>query len=149
MEEEKEMTDTFVIGFDGTESSQRAVAFAAARAGATGARLHLVHVLEWSPFSFHTPEELAERHRRREEEVERAGELVNPVVEDLKAKGFDATSEVRHGHAAQLLCEIAEKCGAAQIVIGRTGDTALSARLLGSLANSLAQAAPVPVTIVP
>jgi nucleotide-binding universal stress UspA family protein len=143
------MSDTFVIGFDGTETSQRAVAFGAARAEKTGAKLHLVHILEWSPYSFHTPEELAERHKRREEELERAKELVEPVVADLKAKGFDATSEVRHGHAAQLLCEIAEDRSAAQIIIGRTGESAFAARLLGSLANSLAQASPVPVTIVP
>lgn len=143
------MSDTFVIGFDGTESSQRAVAFGAARAGTSGATLHLVHILEWSPFSFHTPEELAERHKRREEEVERAKSLVEPAVADLESKGFKATSEVRHGNAAQLLCEIAEEKKAAQIIIGRTGESALSTRLLGSLANSLAQAAPVPVTIVP
>ena len=71
------------------------------------------------------------------------------VVDDLKSKGVDATSEVRYGHAGELLCEIAEDKQARQIVIGRTGSTAIAARLMGSLALTLAQASPVPVTVVP
>ena len=38
---------------------------------------------------------------------------------------------------------------AAQIVIGRTGHSELASRLFGSVAGTLAQASPVPVTIVP
>ena len=143
------MTDTYIVGFDGTEQAQRAVNFAAARAKQSGGQLHLVHILEWSPYSFHTPEELAERHKRREEELERANAMVQPVVDALEKDGVKATCEVRHGHAGDLLCEIATDKKAAQIIIGRTGDSALSQRLLGGLAITLVQVSPVPVTIVP
>lgn len=143
------MNDIFVIGFDGTEQSRRAVNFAANRAKLSGAQLHLVHVLEWSPYSFHTPEELAERHGRREQELERANAMVEPVVTELNNSGVKTTCEVRHGHAGDLLCNIATEKKATQIFIGRTGDSAFAQRLLGGLAITLAQVAPVPVVIVP
>ena len=143
------MADTFVVGFDGTASAKRAVQHAASQAKSGGGTVHVVHVLEWSPYSFLTPDELSERHKRREEELNRAKAIVQPVVDDLKAKGVNATSEVRHGHAGELLCEIAEDMKARQIVIGRVGSTSIAARLMGSLALTLVQASPVPVTVVP
>ncbi len=143
------MTDVFVVGFDGTDSSRRAVDFAAARAKTAGAKLHLVLVLEWSPYSFHTPEELAERHKRREDELERANATVRPVADEVTQSGIETTCEVKHGHAGDLLCKIAKEMNAVQIVIGRTGSSSFTARFLGGLAITLVQASPVPVTIVP
>jgi len=86
---------------------------------------------------------------RREQEIERANAAIQPAVTQLQKAGLEVGSEVRHGHAADILCEIAEKIGATQIVVGRTGGNALANRLLGSLAITLVQSAPVPVTIVP
>ncbi len=143
------MTDTYIIGFDGTDQSNRAIEFASGRAKSSGAALHLVHVLEWSPYSFHTPQELAERHGRREQELERANAMIQPVVDRLNKDGLTATCEVRHGHAGDIICKIAEDKKAAQIFVGRTGDSALVQRLLGGLALTLLQIAPVPVTVVP
>lgn len=143
------MTDTFIVGFDGSGAAQRAVEFAAARAKLANAKLHLVQVLEWSPYSFHTPDELAERHKRREQELDRANAMVQPAADKLNAAGIETTCEARHGNAAELLSEIAVEKSAAQIIVGRSGGTGLANRLLGSLAITLAQASPVPVTIVP
>ena len=143
------MTDTFIVGYDGSESSKRAVNFAAARAKSTGAKLHLVHVLEWSAYSFHTPEELAERHMRREQELDRANAILKPAVDDLTKAGHVATCESRHGHVGEILCGIAKDMGAVQVIVGRAGGSGLANRLLGSLAITLVQASPVPVTVVP
>ncbi len=46
------MADTLLVGIDGSEGSSRVAHFAAARAQAGGARLVLVHVVEWSPYAF-------------------------------------------------------------------------------------------------
>ncbi len=147
--EKTQMTDIFIVGFDGSDAAQRAVDFAAARAKLAKAKLHLVQVLEWSPYSFHTPEELAERHKRREQELDRANGIVQPVTDKLNASGIETTCEARHGNAGELLSAIAEEKSAVQIIVGRAGGSGLANRLLGSLAITLAQASPVPVTIVP
>lgn len=143
------MSDLYLVGYDATESADRAVAFAAARAKSAGGQVHLVHVLEWSPYSFLTPQELAERRKRRDEELTRAKAILQPAAERLEKDGVDVTYEARHGHAGDILTQLAKEKDAVQIVIGRTGDSEFTARLLGGLAITLAQAAPVPVTIVP
>jgi len=143
------MSDTYIVGFDRTEGAQRAIKLAAEQAGKTGARIHLVLVLEWSPYSFLTQEELAERHKRREEELKRAEAVLEPAAKELAGAGLNVTSEVRYGHAGELFCEIARNLGNCQIFIGRKGSRSLTERLLGGLAATLVQASPVPVTVVP
>ncbi|WP_205470699.1 universal stress protein [Breoghania sp. L-A4] len=98
---------------------------------------------------FPLPEELAERHMRREQELSRAQELLQPTVDALAKAGQAVTSEARHGDTADLLCKIAKSTGASQIVVGRKGASALANRILGSMAINLMQSSPVPVTIVP
>ena len=142
-------THPILVGFDGTDASQRAIDFAADRAAEEGCPVHVVHILEWSPYSFLTPQELEERHKRRNEELARAEEMLAPAVKSLTDKGLSVTSEVRHGHAGELLCEIAKDKSASQIVISRKGGSVLGQRLLGSLALTLIQASPIAVTVVP
>lgn len=143
------MVKTFIVGFDGTDSCRRAMDFAVECARQQNGTLHLVHVLEWSPYSFLTTEEINERHARRQEEVARAEHFIEPACEALRKKGLDVTSEVRYGHSVEIMCEIAKEKGAAQIFVGRRGGSKLAARLIGSLGMSLVQVSPVPVTVVP
>ena len=139
-----------VVGYDDSESAKTALDFAARLAEADGSELIVAHVLEWSPYSFLTPEELEERHKRRQEELERAETaLLAPVTESLKGRGITVSTALRYGHIAETLCQIIKEAGASQIVIGRTGHSTISTRLFGSVAGSLAQVSPVPVTIVP
>lgn len=144
------MAEKIVVGFDGSESARRALTFAADRASAIGATLVIAHVLEWSPYSFLTPSELEERHKRRSEELARAeSALIAPVVTSLEGSGITIQTELKYGHIAETLCAIAAAHKAAQIVIGRTGHSNMASRLFGSVAGTLAQVAPAPVTIVP
>ncbi|TBX18686.1 MULTISPECIES: universal stress protein [Nioella] len=144
------MSQKIVVGFDGSESGRAALTFAVEAARKNGGELLIAHVLEWSPYSFLTPTELEERHKRRGEELERAEKaILAPVVESVKASGVAVSTALRYGHIAETLISIAKEEGADQIVIGRTGHSSLSSRLFGSVAGSLAQAAPVAVTIVP
>lgn len=144
------MTDQpILVGYDGTDAAQRAVEFAGKRATAEGCAIHLVYVLEWSPYSFLSTQELEERHQRRTEELSRAEETLKPALEALNKLKIPVTSEVRYGHSGELICKIAEDKGACQIIVGRKGGSALGARLLGSLPLTLVQASPVPVTVVP
>ncbi|WP_298816253.1 universal stress protein [uncultured Roseibium sp.] len=144
------MSKRIVVGYDGSENAMNAVEFAVGLAKAGGAGLVLAHVLEWSPYTFLTPTEIEERHARRNEELERAQTAVlEPVLTKLAGTGLEVASELRYGHIAETLIKIAEEEGVDHLVIGRTGHSKLSSRIFGSVAGSLAQAAPVPVTIVP
>ena len=144
------MTDTLLVGIDGSEESQRAASFAAARAKAGKARLVVAYVIEWSPYTFNTPEENEMRHKRREEEIEKAQtQVLDPVVASIKSSGIEVEGMVRHGHPAQVLSELAGETGACQIFIGRRGLSKLTALLFGSVAGTLVQISPVPVTVVP
>jgi nucleotide-binding universal stress UspA family protein len=144
------MSNQYVVAFDGSPAAQRAVDYAVERSKTSGASILIAHVLEWSPYSFLTPEEVAERHMRRTEELARAkSAIVEPVVASLKGKGVSVASDMRYGNVPDTLVAIAQETGAAQIIIGRTGQSTIVARLFGSVAGTLAQMSPVPVTIVP
>lgn len=144
------MSKKYVVACDGSPASGRALKFAIEHAKSSGASLLLAHVLEWSPYSFLTPEEIEERHKRRTEELKRAEQaLVQPLVEIVSAEGVKVESIIRYGHIAETLADIAEKEGASQMFIGRTGHSTLTRMMFGSVAASMAQIAPVPCTVVP
>jgi nucleotide-binding universal stress UspA family protein len=144
------MSQLIVVGIDSSACCERSVEYAAEWAKSAGARLLLVHVIEWSPYSFNTAMENEVRHKRREEELTRArAQLIDPVLADLKARGLEVDGVVLHGHPAQTLAEVAEEKGASNIVIGRRGTSRLKAQLFGSVPSTLVQASSVAVTVVP
>ena len=61
------MKQKLLVGVDCSECCERAIDYAAAWAKAVAAPLVVVHVIEWSPYSFNTPMENEERHRRHRE----------------------------------------------------------------------------------
>jgi nucleotide-binding universal stress UspA family protein len=140
--------DLYIVAYEGDDRS--VVNYAAGRAKRDGASLHVVHVLEWSPYSFLTPEEIEERHAKRTEELARARKAVlDPVLAELGKAGVTADGEIRYGSVVDLLVEIADKRKAEMIFVGRSGASALNARVFGSVPMGLAQSAKVPVVIVP
>lgn len=144
------MSQLIVVGIDSSACCQRSVEYAAKAAEAAGARLLLVHVIEWSPYSFSTAQENEVRHKRREEELARAhSQLIDPVLVDLKARGLEVEGMATHGHPAQALAEVAAEKGASNIVIGRKGTSRLKAQLFGSVPSTLVQVSETPVTVVP
>lgn len=137
----------FIVAYGGED--RNVVNIAATHARKEGARLHLVHVLEWSPYSFLTAQELAERHARRKKELARAQEAVmDPVLNDLRDSGVEAEGEILYGSVVDLVLQVTAEQDAALIFVGRSEAT-LSARVFGSVTIGLAQMAPVPTVIVP
>lgn len=139
-----------VIGLDGHGSGNKALDFAKDLAAkTTDCELIVVYVIEWSPFSFQTPEENAERHKRREEEIAIAKErVVNPAIASLTEAGLSARAIVRHGDVADTIDDIAHKEGASQIIVARSSAGGLTSRIFGSATANLVMHARVPVTVV-
>jgi nucleotide-binding universal stress UspA family protein len=144
------MTQPLLVGTDCSECSHRAVDHAARWAKAMGLRLYVVHVIQWSPYTFNTPQENEERHKRREDELQRAhSQIIDPIVTDLRSRGVDAEGVVRHGHPAETLSAVANELDAGNIIIGRKGQSVIKAKLFGSVTITLVQISDQPVTVVP
>lgn len=140
----------FLVGIDGSPGGERALAAAAELARDSKAKLLIAYVIAWSPYTFSTPEENAERHRRREEELSVArSKLLDPLVKRWTEKGLEVEALASHGHPARTLASLAEQHDAKIIVIGRSGDTPLKTRFFGGTAAALTQSATCPVLVVP
>ncbi|MBL4808157.1 MAG: universal stress protein [Rhodobacteraceae bacterium] len=144
------MPTKLVIGLDGAGSGNRALSYGKNLAELIGdCEILVVYVIEWSPFSFHTPEENAQRHKRREEELKIAHErVIDPALAILKADGVIASGIVQHGDVAETLNRIAIEQGAQQIVVGRSSEGGFAKRVFGSSTSNLVMHASVPVTVI-
>ncbi len=142
---------SIVVGLDGSEPGEKALAHAKQLARMIGnCGLKLVFVIEWTPYSFHTAEELAQRHQRREQEIDQAHDhVLKKAAAEAKAEGFEVETMVRHGDPVEILDAIARETGSTQIVVGRTGERGIRERLLGGVTGKLVATATVPVTIIP
>ena len=143
------MPATFLVASDGSDGAERAARFAAERARAEGAKLVLLHVVDWSPYEVLTPRDLETRHPQREREVQEAQEKILLPLAKAVGDGLEVERLVRHGHPAEKVCEVAEELSVTQVFSGRRGRTKLRSMLFGSVSGALVQSSPVPLTVVP
>lgn len=144
------MSEKILIALDGSDCGKRALGAAINLAKLTGGGLVLTHVIDWSPYSFHTPEELEQRHQRREAEIDRANDsILGPEIAALEGAGLQVETVVRHGRIAEVLLDLIEQHSITQVYIGRRGESRMHAMIFGSVTAALIQTSPVPVTVVP
>jgi nucleotide-binding universal stress UspA family protein len=145
------MSATIIVGVDGSEAGNRALSYAKRLATLIGSEceLQLICVVEWSPYTFQTTEENALRKKQKHIETQNAQDrVINPALESLKDAGIKASGVVKFGKAATILNNIAVENNAEQIVVARSTEQGLSARVFGSVTASLVMSASVPVTVV-
>lgn len=143
-------SEVFLVAYEDNNHSEKVLDYAVSRARKDGASVLLAHILQWSPYTFLTQEELAERHKRRQEEMARAqAAILDPAIAKVRAAGLEATAALRYGGVVDLIVEIARESGASMIFVGRSGSGSIAARVFGSVPIGLAQIAPVPTVIVP
>ncbi len=144
------MSETILVGIDGTEENRRAVDYAIKEAKPSNAKLILAYVIKWSPYTFQTAEENERRHKRKIEDIQFVQERVlDPMLESLASEGLEITGVVRHGQVADSLIYIAKKHEANKIVVGRIGESGVKTLIFGSVVSKLIQLSHIPVTIVP
>jgi len=144
------MSSVLMVGIDCSECGDRAVKYAIQQARMSKARLFITHIIEWSQFTFSTVEENAQRHKRREEELQRAhADIVDPIVERLKAEGLQVSGLVRHGHVADTLDRLARENDVTNVILGRNGKSMFKKHVFGSVGSHLVQVADCAVTVVP
>jgi nucleotide-binding universal stress UspA family protein len=114
-----------------------------------GSRIHIVSVvIDWTPApvafgEMPAPDWLA----IREQEVQRAEEVVRAAAAFLAREGLSLTSGVLHGEPAHQILGAAEDLPADLIVVGTAGLTGLEGFVLGSVARNVAKHAGCPVLV--
>jgi nucleotide-binding universal stress UspA family protein len=134
---------TIVLAVDGSESSDRAVAYAGDLARQAGGRIVAVHVKELIAGRYAGPvhvdeDELQAKIRRQLKELSDSG--VTVAIE------MHATMT---GGPAPLIADAAAREQADVIVTGTRGHTALAGVIVGSVAQRLIHLSPCPVLVVP
>jgi len=139
---------SILLATDFSEPAGEAAAHAIALARATGARLHLLHVIEefsyWESFSlksFPSPEVL--------DELAKSARLaLDDLVDEKDRAGLAITTEVRHGKPFVEIIRAARDAGADVVVIGSHGASGLAETLFGSTAETVVRKAPCAVLVV-
>jgi nucleotide-binding universal stress UspA family protein len=136
-----ERGDRIVVGVEGSESSRRALRWAARQAKLTSDSLEVVIAWEISPnYQWNV---LADIHP--EADAERMlQETVAEVLGD--DPGLDVTLTAVEGHPVAVLLQAAQ--GASLLVVGSRGLGAFSGMLVGSVSQHCVRHAPCPVTVV-
>jgi nucleotide-binding universal stress UspA family protein len=143
-----------LLAIDDSPCSQAAARAVAGQFRPEATEVRVVNVVEWPkdlPASLaFTPGPMAAGPTMElEEEIgRRAEELVDVVVEQLRAAGFTATGAMREGDARHVILEYAEEWRPDVIVLGSHGRTGLDRLLLGSVSENVVRHAPCSVEVV-
>jgi nucleotide-binding universal stress UspA family protein len=137
------MYDRILLPTDGSDASNRAVEEAIGLAGATGAELHVLFVVEDIPYA---PEMM-------DDEVEsRIRQIGQEALEKIRARaeetGVDVVTEFEEGAPHTSILTYAEAADVDAIVMGTHGRSGLDRYLLGSVTERVVRTAEVPVLTV-
>ncbi|MFD6913684.1 universal stress protein [Streptomyces virginiae] len=135
------MTETLVVGIDGSPESLAAADWAAQEAVRRHAHLHLVHAWPWQHLT-------DSRTLDRQPEADRAERVVREAEAEVTGRYPDlpVSASLVPEAAVPALLRLAE--GAEMLVIGTRGHGALRDFLLGSSGQQIIAAAPCPVVSV-
>jgi nucleotide-binding universal stress UspA family protein len=123
--------NVIVVGTDGSEHARMAVETAAALAQGSGARVELVGAHRF--LSGHEAELVA---------------TVGAAAATLRHRGLTVGEHIRRGDPALVLTDVASELGARLIVVGAGERAKLARRLIGGVADVVAERSPCDVLIV-
>jgi len=142
------MYKEILVGYDGSQASQKALERAIEIAKLSGANLHIVGVVR--PFEFgavdiYTIEEIEAYEK---EEISKEEKYLKNATELAKQNGLEPKLKVLEGEPAEELMSYADENGCDLIVVGRRGVGGFKRLLLGSTASSLVKYANQSVLVV-
>jgi nucleotide-binding universal stress UspA family protein len=136
--------DRILVAIDGSDCSERAYAKALELAVLTGAHVTALAVEGPLPAYAATIGEVDEVKREKDEFFTRLAARAERQAVDA---GVEIDVDVRAGHPAELISQLASDGGYDLVVLGHRGHF-LRDHLLGSTADRVAEHAPCPVMIV-
>ena len=139
----------YLVAVDGSEWSDRAAERAVTIAEKTGAEVHFITVVPWSGYQPLTLDEISNRPLDKKQEEEKAtGEILEPLEKRFAYSGVTIQTELFWGNPAEIIHEQAKREHVNLIFVGRRGRSKVLNLLVGSVANSLAHTAGVPILLV-
>jgi len=140
----------YVVAVDGSEWSDRAAERAVNLAQQTGAGVYFVTAVQWSKYQpLYVAEFSPPPQDTSEQEALERENILTPLEQKYADSGLEIKTGVFWGHPAKVIKDQAKKEHANMIFVGRRGRSKVADLLLGSVANSLAHTAGVPVVLVP
>lgn len=140
-------TATIVVGVDGSDHAERALAWAVEEAKLRQARIRLVTAWHVPVSAYGAPGFLPTVTPSLEESTRSVAEEVAAAAEErVRSAGVEAETSVCHGQAADTLLE--EAAAADLLVVGSRGHGGFAGLLLGSVSAQCAHHAPCPLVIV-
>lgn len=144
------MYKEILVSLDGSELSEAALPHARALAKAFDARISLMSIMEpvemYSQTGVVGP--VVSVSMNVQEEIERIGQYLEGVADNLIKEGIDARTEVREGDPAAEICDYAETNGVDIIVMSTHGRSGLQRWVYGSVTDRVLRSAKVPVFLV-
>lgn len=134
---------TLVVGYDGSETSNRALDYAIGRLG-PGGRLFIVHAYELPPDFLGWPNYETLLHERQSH----GREVLGALSGSHRLAGVDYVTELVGGPAALAIADVARVREADEIVVGSRGLGRVRV-LLGSVSHELLHLADRPVVVIP
>lgn len=141
------MADTIVVGTDGSDTAQQAVAEAVRLAKALGAELHVVTAFEpvRGARLGGAPEGVSKFYGPLTNDLARS--TVDDAAARIRAAGVDVEQHMVQKAPADALLEVAKDVDASMIVVGSQGMSG-ARRILGSVPNKVSHEATCNVLIV-
>jgi len=139
------MAGTIIVGVDGSEAGQAALAWAIEQAQLGQAEVTAVHA--WQPPSFGDPTGMGAVSFPLDELAQGARATLADAVAQLGDSATSVRQVVAEGSAAGVLLDHA--AAADLVVVGSRGRGGFAGLLLGSVSHQVAQHATCPVVIVP
>lgn len=144
-----------LVAVDGSEESNRTLAYATDIANATGGSITVIHAIEPNIYDAGGGEPISESDRRDRlvidsldaaEEHGRA--IIDEAIEFAAERGQTVSGELLYGKPAKRIAEYAEKGKFETLYVGHRGRSERTIEFLGSVARDVVERTTIPVTVV-
>ena len=144
-----------LVAVDGSEESNRALAYATKIATATDGSITLIHAIEPDMYDTGGEEPTSESDRRDRliidsfDAAEKRGQtILEEAIEFAAERGQTVSGELLYGQPAKSITAYAENGGFETLYVGHRGRSDRTIEFLGSVARDVVEHTTVPVTVV-
>lgn len=145
------MYRTILVPLDGSPTARLALADAAQLASLSGAKLHLLHIVDAMEHMSGFEQPAVYVHEIRPGFLDAGHAMLDAAKAELTQQGLAAETtliESRGERVSELIANHASGIGADLVVMGTHGRRGIDRLLIGSDAEQVARIAPVPVMLV-